>query len=292
MKKVSVIIVAGGSGRRMGSSVPKQFLTLNSGICSDKPATGAGESAATRSDALRFRKTDTRNETEPSSSCRTFEDSSSAAGATILEITIRRFLTALPECDMVVVLPADEIPRWEEICAVRGLKGTHRICIGGDTRFASVSNGIMALGACDYIAVHDGVRPLVTGELIHRCIDTAERYGSAIPAVRPTDSFRISETEGESRPIDRNLLRAVQTPQIFRADILRKAYRTAYDPAFTDDASVAEAAGESVMLCEGDRENIKITTPEDLAVARVLLSLQLRRGADEEDGLPEPAPII
>lgn len=221
MNKISVIIVAGGSGTRMGAGIPKQFLPLTD-------------------------------------------------GATILETTLRRFLTALPGCRAVVVLPAAETARWQELCQERGLCGTHTVCTGGATRFESVRNGLAALDACDYIAVHDGVRPLVSETLIHTCLRTAERYGTAVPALRPVDSFRTVGPDGTSRPADRDALRAVQTPQIFRADLLRRAYETEYRPEFTDDASVAEAAGIRVTLCEGERKNIKITSPDDLLVARAL----------------------
>lgn len=340
MKKVSVIIVAGGSGSRMGCSVPKQFLTLegkvwggmdtaaaaplpvpfdgaqdayggetadgnrvpatgsvaqerkvNSGdspySCVGRYGKGTGENLETgqtppgrRSDAGSSADTE-RSKRIPGS--HTLRESAapddketqrsrdaSLENAPILEITLRRFMAALPGCEIVVVLPDGEISRWKRVCDARGLEGTHRICPGGKTRFDSVRNGIRMLGRCDYIAVHDGVRPLVTSELILQCVATAGRHGSGIPAVRPVDSFRIAEGS-TNRIIDRNLLRAVQTPQVFRADLLIGAYDTGYDPAFTDDASVVEASGVSVTLCEGDRENIKITTREDLAIAKAIL---------------------
>lgn len=223
MENVSVIIVAGGSGSRMGADIPKQFLKLN--------------------------------------------------GTPILAITLRRFLDALPGCRITVVLPEGEIPRWEAICAEEGLEGTHMVCAGGNTRFASVLNGLDTAGDCDYIAVHDGVRPLVSPDMIRRCISTAATYGTAIPAVRPVDSFRrLTEDDGGSHPIDRERLRAIQTPQVFRADLLLKAYSQPYRHEFTDDASVVEAYGTRITLCEGERSNIKITTPEDLCIAEALLS--------------------
>lgn len=223
MENVSVIIVAGGSGSRMGADIPKQFLKLN--------------------------------------------------GTPILAITLRRFLDALPGCSITVVLPEAEIPRWKAICAKEGLEGTHMVCAGGNTRFASVLNGLATAGDCDYIAVHDGVRPLVSPDMIRRCISTAATYGTAIPAVRPVDSFRrLTEDDGGSHPIDRERLRAIQTPQVFRADLLLKAYSQPYRHEFTDDASVVEAYGTRITLCEGERSNIKITTPEDLCIAEALLS--------------------
>lgn len=218
--RIGVVIVAGGSGQRMGSAIPKQFLPLRD-------------------------------------------------GATILETTLRRFADTLPDAEIVVVLPAAETERWQTICRERGTVPPHRLCTGGATRFESVRNGIEALGDCDLIAVHDGVRPLVSGALIRTCLATAREHGTAIPAIRPADSFRTVEGTA-SRIIDRDTLRAIQTPQTFRAELLRAAYRQPYRPVFTDDASVAEAAGTPVTLCEGEKYNLKITTPEDLALARLL----------------------
>lgn len=285
MSTVSVIIVAGGSGRRMGSSVPKQFLTLGTGTYPYSEQEGISLSADADKSVCRQA---TGEETTDGGLFCNPADYDTFRGITILEITLRRFLAALPGCDTVVVLPEGEIRRWKEICAERKLDGTHRICAGGATRFDSVRNGIKALGPCDYIAVHDGVRPLVTAELILRCTAAAEEYGTAIPAIPPTDSFRITEAGDRSRTLDRNLLRAVQTPQIFRADILRNAYEAEYDPSFTDDASVVEASGTEVTLCEGERENIKITSPEDLTVAGALLELQLRRNSSEPQSFTAP----
>ncbi len=223
--RTGVILVAGGSGQRMGSPIPKQFLTLRE-------------------------------------------------GATILETTLRRFTDTLPDAEIVVVLPAAETARWQAICRERPAIPFHRLCTGGATRFESVRNGLAALGPCDLIAVHDGVRPLVSSALIRTCIATAAAHGSAIPAVRPADSFRTVDASG-NRIIDRDTLRAIQTPQIFRADLLRAAYRQPGRPSFTDDASVVEAAGTPVTLCEGEKYNIKITTPEDLALARLLVEAGL-----------------
>ena len=218
--RTGVIIVAGGSGQRMGSPVPKQFLLLHD-------------------------------------------------GCTVLEATLRRFADTLPDSEIVVILPASETERWQTICRERGSMPPHRLCTGGATRFESVRNGLAALGPCDLIAVHDGVRPLVSGALIRTCIATAAACGTAIPAVRPVDSFRAVEGSG-SRIVDRDTLRAVQTPQTFRADLLRAAYGQSCSASFTDDASVVEAAGTPVTLCEGDKYNIKLTTPEDLVLARLL----------------------
>lgn len=220
MTDTGVIIVAGGSGSRMGADVPKQFLPL--------------------------------------------------CGVPILALTLKRFIEALPKSKIIVVLPETETTRWEEICREEGLQGTHTVCGGGATRFESVKRGLNVLGKCNYIAVHDGVRPLTSKDMILRCMDTARLYGNAIPAVKPVDSFRQITADG-SQAVDRDSLRAVQTPQVFLAETLRKAYAVEYRPEFTDDASVMESVGERIFLCEGERGNIKITTPEDIATAEAIL---------------------
>ena len=194
-------------------------------------------------------------------------------GTPILAITLRRFLDALPDCRVTVVLPAGEIPRWKAICAEEGLENTHLACAGGDTRFASVLNGLDTTGDCDYIAVHDGVRPLVSPDMIRRCLSVAAAYGTAIPAVRPVDSFRrLTENDRDSHPIDRECLRAVQTPQVFRADLLLNAYGQPYRHEFTDDASVYEHSGHKIYIVDGDTRNIKITHPDDITIAEKILA--------------------
>lgn len=194
------------------------------------------------------------------------------SGRTVLEQSLDRFREALPGARIVVVLPEAEMPRWRGICRAGGLEGTHAAVAGGATRFQSVALGLAAVGDADLVAVHDGVRPLASAELIWRCVAVAREHGSAVPVVRPVDSFRTVGAGGVSSVVDRSSLRAVQTPQVFRADWLREAYAQPYDDAFTDDASVVEASGRGITLCEGERGNIKITVPEDLAVARALLS--------------------
>ncbi len=187
---------------------------------------------------------------------------------TILEITLRAFLGRSSE--VVVVLPGDQYERWAAICAESGLAGTHKVCSGGATRFESVRCGLGALGECDLVAVHDGVRPLVSAEMIDRGVEVALAGGSAIPLVEAVDSFRVA-TEGGFRVADRSKLRAVQTPQIFRTDLLREAYQTESQPCFTDDATVVERLGVALGYYAGERSNIKITTPEDLVIAEALI---------------------
>ncbi len=218
---IGVVIVAGGSGSRMGGSLPKQFMLLD--------------------------------------------------GQPILAHTINNFAEALPGAEIVVVLPADYIAFWQDY-ARRFNVAEHRTTAGGAERFHSVANGLAALSdACELIAVQDGVRPLATHEGIRRIARTAEQEGSAIPVVQPVDSFRIVEANGGSHCVDRAALRIVQPPQFFRADLLRSAYACAYDPAFTDDATVVEATGGPLRLVEGEATNLKITTRDDLAIAEAIL---------------------
>lgn len=223
-----IVIVAGGSGRRMGSDLPKQFLFLG--------------------------------------------------GEPILVRTINRFAEALPGAPIVVVLPEEQQAFWKNLSA-RFEVAPHTIASGGKERFDSVKSGLDALFALgegvELVAIHDGVRPLASVEMIRRCRDCAAEKGSAIPVVTAVDSFRrITEGDDSSEIVDRSRLRAVQTPQIFDAHLLRRAYRQPFDPLFTDDASVVERLGERIFLCEGERSNLKITTREDLILAEALLSAQ------------------
>ena len=176
--------------------------------------------------------------------------------------------------DIVVTLPADQMDLWQQLCHKYGFDLPHRVVPGGETRWHSVKNAldsIQDINDVDIIAVHDGVRPLVTVELIGRTIETARRDGAAIPVVTLNDSVR--QVKGEiSHALDRSTLRAVQTPQAFDARLLHDAYSLPYQPTFTDDASVVECAGHLVTLVEGDPHNLKITRPMDLALAEYLLN--------------------
>ena len=176
--------------------------------------------------------------------------------------------------DIVVTLPADQMDLWQQLCHKYGFDLPHRVVPGGETRWHSVKNAldsILDINDVDIIAVHDGVRPLVTVELIGRTIETARRDGAAIPVVTLNDSVR--QVKGEiSHALDRSTLRAVQTPQAFDARLLHDAYSLPYQPTFTDDASVVECAGHLVTLVEGDPHNLKITRPMDLALAEYLLN--------------------
>lgn len=191
-------------------------------------------------------------------------------GEPVVARTINTFSEALPGADIVVVLPEEHIPLWHNLRA-RFEVAPHRIVAGGKERFHSVLNGINALSQeTEYIAVHDGVRAMVSKRLIIRAMLAAEEHGAVIPVVDVVDSYRRVEGDN-SYIVPRSELRIVQTPQIFKAEILRDAYNVAFSPTFTDDASVVEAMGGHITLIEGERTNIKLTTPEDLTYAEYLL---------------------
>lgn len=189
------------------------------------------------------------------------------AGEHILTRTLRAFE---PYADqIVVVLPKGEMDRWREIAEEQKI-APHTLCEGGATRFLSVRNGLEAVEECDLVAVQDGVRPLLSGEMIERGLECAAECGTAIPVVEAVDSFRIEGEEG-LKAIDRSRLKAVQTPQIFSSELLREAYRQEFTPLFTDDATVVELFGHTLSYYKGERRNIKITTPEDLLIAEALV---------------------
>ncbi len=204
-------------------------------------------------------------------------------GMPVLARTIGNFARALPGAPIVVVLPAAHVDFWHNLRA-RFDVAPHTVVEGGAERFHSVRNGLAALPAdIDLIAVQDGVRPLASARLIRRTMAAAAESGAAVPVIEATDSYRTTDND-RSHVVDRSHLRIVQTPQCFRADLLRDAYRTDYRPEFTDDASVVESAGSPVRLCDGERHNLKITTPEDFAVAEALLAF---REENAYETLPE-----
>lgn len=192
-------------------------------------------------------------------------------GLPILMHTIQAFYDFDPSIRFIVVLPVSQISRWNELCLQHKFSLQHKIAEGGATRFDSVKNGLALIQSEGVIAVHDGVRPLVSNHTLQNCFSMAEAMGSAIPVEPIVESLRKITTDG-SISVDRSLYRSVQTPQIFQSEILRKAYNQCYQNKFTDDASVVEALGMKVNLVEGNRENIKITTPPDLKIAAILLS--------------------
>lgn len=215
------IIVAGGSGRRMRSAVPKQFLSLG--------------------------------------------------GRPVLLRTVELFASR-PATRVVVVLPSEHIERWGALCLAHGFRAPHEVCAGGATRWQSVRNGLARHRGEELVAIHDGVRPLVSQDTIDRALRAAEQFGAATPALEPVESVRILGHDGTSSSVDRRLVRLVQTPQCFRADIILRAYQQTEQATFTDDCAVCEAAGYSITLVEGNPENLKLTTPDDLARAELLLA--------------------
>ncbi len=193
-------------------------------------------------------------------------------GKPLLMHTVERFSKTLPGARLIVVLPESQIAYWNALCEEHGFAVPVEVVTGGDSRFASVSNGLAKAGDAAFVGVHDGVRPLASRELILSVLAQAQLTGAAIPTVEVTDSLRQIFLEEGSAVVDRNHYRAVQTPQFFEAGLLRQAYAAAGDgAAFTDDASVVEAFGHPVSLCPGDRRNLKVTTPEDLALAEIFL---------------------
>ena len=173
---------------------------------------------------------------------------------------------------IILVLPEDHIPFWEELCERYHFTLPHTVALGGETRFHSVRSGLSHLPQAGLVAVHDGVRPLASRALIRRSFEEAERSGAALPACPVTDSLRLRQDEGKSEAVDRSRYVAVQTPQTFDLGRLQRAYEQAYSPLFTDDASVYEAASlGTITLVAGEETNIKLTTPRDLLLAELLL---------------------
>lgn len=191
-------------------------------------------------------------------------------GIPVVARTINIFAEALPGAEIVVVLPEEHIAMWKNLAA-RFDVAVHKCVAGGAERFHSVKAGIEALSEdVTSIAVHDGVRALVSKRLIIRAALAIEENDAVIPVIEVVDSYRRVE-QGGSTILPRSELRIVQTPQIFKSSILRKAYTQEFDQAFTDDASVVEAMGIKITLVDGERTNIKLTTPEDMEWAEWML---------------------
>ena len=186
-------------------------------------------------------------------------------GKPILMHTIERFHTYDPTMQIVVVLPAAQIDYWRTLCRQHAFTTPYDIAEGGETRFHSVGNGLQLVTPDRrLIGVHDGVRPHVSADVIARCYQTAAHSGAAIPVVDVFETLRHVHPDSSSTTVPRSDYRLVQTPQVFDAQLLRRAYGQPFSPQFTDDASVVEALGHTITLVEGNRENIKITTPNDL----------------------------
>ncbi len=191
-------------------------------------------------------------------------------GIPVLMHAIQQFFNYSDETELIVVLPATQIDYWKQLCLKYHFYIPHQIAGGGTERFFSVKNALKLIGDTGLVAIHDGVRPLVNSQTIAKCFDEAEKWGAAIPVTDSADSIRKLTANG-STTVNRKEYKLVQTPQVFRADILLESYRQPFNDFFTDDASVVEAAGYSVRLVEGNRENIKITTPFDLKFAESVL---------------------
>ncbi len=220
MRKYAVI-VAGGSGLRMGADKPKQFLLLQ--------------------------------------------------GKPILWHTLNTFLTAFTDISIKLVLPLNFMDEGKEL--MESFNETNRIELiaGGATRFNSVKNGLKSIDAPGIVFVHDGVRCLVSKDLILRCYEQAIEKGSAIPAIAATDSIRIETEQQQQYVVNRAHVKIIQTPQTFQTAILLPAFSKEFQPEFTDEATVVEATGQKVFLIDGDYQNIKITRPIDLIIAEQIL---------------------
>ena len=189
----------------------------------------------------------------------------------ILFHTLEKFYQFDEKIQLVLVLPDHQMNYWEKLCKEYKFKVKHTLVAGGETRFDSVSNGLKHIPDDHFVAIHDGVRPMVSMQVVNRCFRVASKSGSAIPVITLNESLRQVDDES-SNIIDRDQIRIVQTPQTFKADLIKSAYKLENRPEFTDDASVYEANGGHVKLVSGNRENIKITQPLDLKVAEALIS--------------------
>jgi 2-C-methyl-D-erythritol 4-phosphate cytidylyltransferase len=213
--KKYAIIVAGGSGSRMKSDIPKQFIEVG--------------------------------------------------GLPILMHTLQRFKEADSSIEIILVLPETQFEYWAELCQ-KYKTVPHQLVAGGKTRFQSGLNGLKVIDNEGLVTIHDGVRPFVSTEIINESFKIASEKGTAVVSVPSKDSVRVN-----GQAIDRSTVRLIQTPQTFQVSLIKKAFETEELSTFTDDASVAEYAGFEINLIEGNYENIKITTPEDLLWAEVLL---------------------
>jgi len=215
-----VVIVAGGTGKRMGVDIPKQFLEL--------------------------------------------------AGKPVLMHTIEKFRNFDSSIEIITVLPENQLRYWNDLQKRYSFDIPHTLVKGGRHRFISVRHGLEFVSEQGLVAIHDGVRPLVSLETIRRCFEAAAQYGNAIPVISVNDSVRLVKDD-KTEPVNRNSVKQVQTPQVFDAGLIKNAYKQDYDPSFLDDATVLEKTGERIHIVDGNRENIKITNPEDIFIAQTLL---------------------
>jgi 2-C-methyl-D-erythritol 4-phosphate cytidylyltransferase len=218
--KEYAIIVAGGKGTRIKSSVPKQYLELQ--------------------------------------------------GLPILMHTLNAFYSYSREITVILVLPKDDIARWTELCERYKFEKPYVLQHGGETRFQSVRNGLQKISGDGLVAIHDGVRPLISSDIIGASFRLAAVHQSAVASVRLKESLRMTDQD-KTKAVDRSKFRLIQTPQTFVVSLIRNAYEIREEESLTDDASVAELAGHSISLFEGSYDNIKITTSEDLIIAEALM---------------------
>jgi len=189
----------------------------------------------------------------------------------VLIHTLKRFYSFSKEIEIILVLPENEITQWKKICKEYKFDIPHKLAYGGRTRFQSVENGLRNINESCLVAVHDGVRPLVSTRTIKNAFKIASEKGNAVPAIKIEPSIRFITNE-KNKAVDRNQYRIIQTPQVFQSNLLKKAYQQDFQDSFTDDASVVENTGVDINLVEGNPENIKITTKKDLRIAEALLN--------------------
>ncbi|MES2829276.1 MAG: 2-C-methyl-D-erythritol 4-phosphate cytidylyltransferase [Bacteroidota bacterium] len=192
-------------------------------------------------------------------------------GIPILMHTIQAFNKSVLNPEILVVLNKNLHADWINLCNKYNFSIHHSLVNGGEHRFHSVQNALAAIEHDGLVAVHDAVRPLVSTALIYKSYLLATKMGNCVAAVSLTDSIRKISADQSTTSMDRTLFKLVQTPQTFQVEILRSVYQTEFDSRFTDDASVAEVKGIKINLIEGERENIKITYPEDIEIASILL---------------------
>jgi 2-C-methyl-D-erythritol 4-phosphate cytidylyltransferase len=175
--------------------------------------------------------------------------------------------------NLILVLPAQHISYWNDLCLEIGLDTDYIIEKGGETRYHSVKNGLKHVPENSIVAIHDGVRPLVSKELIKKSFSAASQFGAVVPAIPVINSLRkIDASDADkSEHVDRSLFRAVQTPQTFQSNIIKSSYSKEFKVIFTDDASVVESNNYSIKLIEGEEQNLKITNPFDLVIAETFL---------------------
>ena len=221
-----LIVMAAGSGTRMGSATPKQFLDLG--------------------------------------------------GKPILRRTIETFISAVPDIKVVTVLPKEHLSFWKEYCLANDFTCPQLLVAGGITRFHSVRNALARVPDGSIVAIHDGVRPLVSASLVRNMFSrmTEGKTRALIPVIPSVDTLKVLDNNlsDTGEEVDRTRIYGAQTPQMFLSEDIKDAYSQAFDTAFTDDASVARKKGIPLSFCIGERYNFKLTSPEDLALARMIIS--------------------